>query len=130
MPLAAGIALTAPDLGAVVLGPAWAGAGQAAQIVGCAALLGFIHGEPFSLFVARGQARWNLTANAAFSDSLALFWMPSIAGRPHPRPWLRRIGGGGHSAARPATPEACLRHDATEGTKKRIPTSRRRRPSV
>ncbi len=64
MPLAAGIALTAPDLVAVVLGPAWAGAGQAAQIVGCAALLGFIHGEPFSLFVARGQARWNLTANA------------------------------------------------------------------
>jgi O-antigen/teichoic acid export membrane protein len=63
MPLAAGIALTAPDLVAVVLGPAWAGAGQAAQIVGCAALLGFIHGEPFSLFVARGRARWNLAIN-------------------------------------------------------------------
>ena len=64
MPLAAGIALTAPDLVAVVLGPAWAGAGQAAQIVGCAALFGFIHGEPFSLFVARGRARWNLIINA------------------------------------------------------------------
>jgi O-antigen/teichoic acid export membrane protein len=64
MPLAAGIALTAPDLVAVVLGPAWAGAGQAAQIVGFAALLGFIHGEPFSLFVARGRARWNLSINA------------------------------------------------------------------
>jgi O-antigen/teichoic acid export membrane protein len=63
MPLAAGIALTAPDLVALVLGPAWAGAGQATQIVGCAALLGFIHGEPFSLFVARGRARWNLAIN-------------------------------------------------------------------
>ena len=63
MPLAAGIALTAPDLVIVLLGPAWAGAGQAAQIAGCAALLGFLHGEPFSLFVARGRARWNLIIN-------------------------------------------------------------------
>ena len=63
MPHAAGIALTAPDLVVVLLGPAWAGAGQAAQIVGFAALLGFVHGEPFSLFLARGRARWNLAIN-------------------------------------------------------------------
>jgi PST family polysaccharide transporter len=63
MPMAAGIALTAQDLVVVLLGPAWAGAGQAAQIVGFAALAGFIHGEPFSLFVARGKAQWNLWIN-------------------------------------------------------------------
>lgn len=63
MPMAAGIALTAPDLVQVLLGPAWAGAGQAAQIAGFAALLGLVHGEPFSLFVARGRARWNVWVN-------------------------------------------------------------------
>ena len=65
MPMAAGIALTAPDLVHVLLGPAWAGAGQAAQIAGFAALLGLVHGEPFSLFVARGRARWNVWVNVA-----------------------------------------------------------------
>lgn len=63
LPAAAGIALIAPDLVALLLGPAWAGAGEAARIVGFAALLGFVHGEPFSLFVARGRARWNVWIN-------------------------------------------------------------------
>ncbi len=63
MPLAAGIALTAPDLVQALLGPAWAGAAQAAQIVGWAALLTFVHGDTLSLFVARGKARWNIWIN-------------------------------------------------------------------
>jgi O-antigen/teichoic acid export membrane protein len=63
MPMAAGIALTAPDLVQVLLGPAWAGAGEAARIAGFAALAAMLHGEPFSLFVARGRARWNVWVN-------------------------------------------------------------------
>jgi O-antigen/teichoic acid export membrane protein len=65
MPLAAGVALTAPDLVQAVLGPEWAGAGEAAQIVGIASLLGFIHGDTLGLFVARGKARWNVYVNLA-----------------------------------------------------------------
>jgi PST family polysaccharide transporter len=63
MPLAAGIALTAPDLVQALLGKAWSGSAQAAQIVGVAALLAFVHGDTISLFVARGKARWNLLIN-------------------------------------------------------------------
>jgi PST family polysaccharide transporter len=63
MPLAAGIALTAPDLVQALLGPAWVGSAQAAQIVGLAAVLTFVHGDTLSLFVARGKARWNIWIN-------------------------------------------------------------------
>ena len=65
MPLAAGIALTAPDLVHALLGPAWSGAAPAAQIVGAAALLTFIHGDTISLFVARGKAKRNILINLA-----------------------------------------------------------------
>ena len=63
MPMAAGIALTAPDLVQALLGPAWYGSAQAAQIVGLAALLTFVHGDTLTLFVARGKARWNVWIN-------------------------------------------------------------------
>ena len=65
MPLAAGIALTAPDLVHALLGPAWSGAAPAAQIVGAAALLSFINGDTLSLFVARGKAKRNILINLA-----------------------------------------------------------------
>ncbi len=63
MPMAAGIALVAPDLVQALLGPAWAGAAHAAQIAGFAAVLTFIYGDTLSLFVALGKARWNLGVN-------------------------------------------------------------------
>ncbi|MGG5818021.1 oligosaccharide flippase family protein [Falsiroseomonas sp. HW251] len=63
MPIAAGVALTAPDLVHALLGPAWQDAAGAARIVGVAALLTFVNGDPLSLFVARGKARWNLYVN-------------------------------------------------------------------
>lgn len=65
MPLAVGIALTAPDLVQALLGPQWRGVAQAAQIVGFAAVLTFIHGDTVSLFVARGRAKWNVAINVA-----------------------------------------------------------------
>jgi PST family polysaccharide transporter len=65
MPIAAGIALTAPDLVHALLGPAWAGAAPAAQIVGVASILTFVHGDTLSLFVARGKAKWNILINVA-----------------------------------------------------------------
>ncbi len=65
MPLAAGIALTAPNLVAALLGPEWAGVAQAAQVVGVAWLLAFVHGDTVSLFVARGKPKWNVVVNAA-----------------------------------------------------------------
>jgi hypothetical protein len=43
LPIAAGIALAAPDLVRALLGPAWAGAGEAARVA-AAAMLGFLHG--------------------------------------------------------------------------------------
>jgi O-antigen/teichoic acid export membrane protein len=63
MPMAAGIALVAPDLVAALLGPEWAGVGQAAQVVGFAALLLFINGDAVSLFVAVGKPKWNVVTN-------------------------------------------------------------------
>jgi O-antigen/teichoic acid export membrane protein len=63
MPLAAGIALTAPDLVQALLGPEWAGVAQAAQVVGFASLLLFINGDSVSLFVAVGKPKWNVVIN-------------------------------------------------------------------
>jgi O-antigen/teichoic acid export membrane protein len=65
LPIALGVALVADDLVAALLGPAWAGMGDAARIVGLAAAVGFLHGDQFSLFVALGKARWNLYAAVA-----------------------------------------------------------------
>ncbi len=63
MPLAAGIALVAPDLVAALLGPEWAGVAHAAQVVGFAALLLFVNGDAVSLFVAVGKPKWNVVTN-------------------------------------------------------------------
>lgn len=65
MPLAAGIALTAPDLVQALLGPAWYQSAHAAQIVGLSAIVTFVHGDTTSLFVARGKARRNVTIATA-----------------------------------------------------------------
>jgi O-antigen/teichoic acid export membrane protein len=59
LPLALGVVLVAEDLVTALLGPAWAGAADAARVVALAACLTFLHGDPFSLFVALGRARWN-----------------------------------------------------------------------
>ncbi len=60
LPICVGIALTAPDLVQVLLGPSWAGTAEAAQVVACAAVFTFLHGDYLSLFVATGKARRNL----------------------------------------------------------------------
>jgi O-antigen/teichoic acid export membrane protein len=65
MPLAAGIALTAPDLVQALLGPAWTQTAHAAQIVGLTAVFTFIHGDTTSLFVARGKAKRNVAVATA-----------------------------------------------------------------
>ncbi len=71
MPLALGIALTAPDLVQALLGPAWSEAAGAAQVVGFAATLSFLQGDYPSLFVAIGKARRNLQV-AALSTAVPL----------------------------------------------------------
>lgn len=65
MPLAAGVALTAPELVHALLGPAWAPAAEAARVVGWAAVFSFAWGEAGLLFVALGKARRNLAAAVA-----------------------------------------------------------------
>jgi O-antigen/teichoic acid export membrane protein len=65
LPIALGVALVADDLVAGLLGPAWAGTADAARVAALAAALTFLHGDPFSLFVALGRARWNMLAAAA-----------------------------------------------------------------
>ena len=60
LPVALGVALVAHDLVAALLGPDWAGMADAARIAGLAAAFSFLHGNHFSLFIATGQARWNL----------------------------------------------------------------------
>ena len=59
LPICAGIALVAPDMVEVLLGPAWAGTAEATQVVGLAAMGVVLHGDQSSLFVATGQARRN-----------------------------------------------------------------------
>lgn len=72
MPVALGIALTAPDLVAALLGPAWGGAAAAAQIAGLAAAAMLLCGDAGSLFVAVGRTRRNLwTAAAALAVPVA-----------------------------------------------------------
>lgn len=60
LPICLGIALTAPDLVQVLLGPAWAGTAAATQVAALAAMATLLHGDPGSLFVATGKARRNL----------------------------------------------------------------------
>ncbi len=60
MPIAAGVALTAPDLVRALMGPAWAEAADAARVVGAMAVLSFCWGDAGSLFVALGKTRRNL----------------------------------------------------------------------
>ncbi|MBD0273748.1 MAG: oligosaccharide flippase family protein, partial [Acetobacteraceae bacterium] len=66
LPVAVGIALVAPAMVHVLLGPEWREAGGAAQVVGLAAAVGFLAGDAGSLFVALGKAKWN-AALAALS---------------------------------------------------------------
>ncbi len=65
MPIAAGIALTAPDLIRALLGPAWSDAAEATRLVGWVAVLSFTWGDPGNLFVALGKAKRNLMLSAA-----------------------------------------------------------------
>ena len=60
MPVAAGVALTAPDLVHALLGPAWSEAANAARVVAWVAVLSFVWGDAWNLFVARGKTRHNL----------------------------------------------------------------------
>lgn len=62
MPIAAGVAMTAPGLLPALLGPAWGEAAAATQVVGWAAVAGFLWGDTSSLFVALGRTRRNLVA--------------------------------------------------------------------
>lgn len=61
LPICAGVALVAPAMVQALLGPDWADAAAAAQVVGFAAAIGFVYGDANALFVAVGRARRNLT---------------------------------------------------------------------
>ncbi len=65
MPIAAGIALTAPDLIRALLGPAWLDAVDATRLVGWVAVLSFSWGDPWSLFLALGKTKRNLALSMA-----------------------------------------------------------------
>ena len=77
LPICAGIALVAPDMVEVVLGPAGAGTAEASRVVALAAMAVVLHGDQSSLFVATGQARRNLHVAVALLvvplAALALF---------------------------------------------------------
>ena len=65
MPIAAGVALTAPDMVLALLGPAWAEAAQATRVVASVAVLSFAWGEAGCLFIALGKTRRNLGLSVA-----------------------------------------------------------------
>ncbi|MDO9710959.1 oligosaccharide flippase family protein [Paracraurococcus lichenis] len=65
LPICLGIALTAPDVVALLLGPRWEGMAGAAQVVALGATLTFLYGDTTSLFVALGKARWNFRVAVA-----------------------------------------------------------------
>jgi PST family polysaccharide transporter len=65
LPVCAGIALVAPDMVSVLLGPAWAGTAEATRVVAVAAMAVVLTGDHSSLFVAVGKARRNLHAAVA-----------------------------------------------------------------
>ncbi|MBK1657627.1 hypothetical protein CKO45_05210 [Paracraurococcus ruber] len=80
LPICLGLGLVAPDMVALLLGPAWAGLGEAARIVACGAALTFLYGDTHSLFVALGKARRNLEI-AAVTLALPLAALAIV--RPH-----------------------------------------------
>ncbi len=61
-PIAVGIALVAPDMVAVMLGPAWAGAAEVTRVVALAVVPGFLLGDAVTLLVALGRTKANLAA--------------------------------------------------------------------
>jgi lipopolysaccharide exporter len=79
MPIAAGIALTAPDLIRALLGPAWLDAAEATSLAGWAAVLSFSWGDPTSLFLALGKTKRNLMLSAA---ALAVPLLALLVARP------------------------------------------------
>lgn len=103
LPICIGIALTAPDLVNLVLGPSWAGTAEAARVVAAAAAFTFLYGGHGSLFVALGKASRNfyvgvvslalpLIALAVFQpqtpQAVALSWaLPSLV-LPPAMTWL------------------------------------------
>ncbi len=73
LPVTVGVALVAPAMVHVLLGPEWREAGNAARVVGLATAVGFLAGDAGSLFVALGKARRNLIlAAASLAAPLAL----------------------------------------------------------
>ena len=79
MPIAAGIALTAPDLIRALLGPAWLDAADATRLVGWVAVFSFSWGDPGSLFLALGKTKRNLMLSTA---TLAVPLLTLLAARP------------------------------------------------
>ena len=79
MPIAAGLALVAPDAVLALLGPAWTEAAGAVRLAGLAALLTVTYGDAGSLFVALGRTRTNLHIALL---SLALPLLALLALRP------------------------------------------------
>lgn len=80
LPVTVGIALVAPAMVHVLLGPEWREAGQAAQIVGWATAVGFLAGDAGSLFVALGKAKRNVVLavlSLALTLALLLLVQPS-----------------------------------------------------
>ncbi len=67
LPTAIGIGLVADDLVRALLGPSWAGTGETARIVAFVAAASFLHGNPFSLFVALGKARLNFYSELTYA---------------------------------------------------------------
>jgi O-antigen/teichoic acid export membrane protein len=65
LPVCAGVALVAPELVAVLLGPDWSGTAEAARVVALASVATMLHGEQGSLFVALGKARRNVQVAVA-----------------------------------------------------------------
>lgn len=83
LPVAVGIALTAPSLVAALLGSAWAGTGEAARVAALASAAFFLLGAYNPLFVAVRRAQLNLgIAVASFALQIAalLIVQPRSAG--------------------------------------------------
>ena len=64
-PIATGVALTASNLVAGLMGPQWASAAQATRVVACTALLAYSYGDAGSLWVSIGKTWINLMTAAA-----------------------------------------------------------------
>lgn len=60
LPVAVGLAITAPELVRVLMGPAWAAAAEPARVVALAAIPGFLVGPAAAYWLAVGRTRVNL----------------------------------------------------------------------